>query len=172
MSRGEHRGAPASDFELGELYAAIDAQRQARKLSWPAVAAEISERCARLRPIALSTIRGLRDRRVGEGDGILQMLIWLRRTPESFMRNVADPCSAQFVAPSLVRGEILRWDARALYDAMNARRRARELTWTATAREIAGFTPTMLTRMAKGGRVGFPHVMRLVRWLDRPAASF
>jgi hypothetical protein len=30
----------------------------------------------------------------------------------------------------------------------------------------------MLTRMSRGGRVGFPLVTRLVRWLDQPAVSF
>jgi hypothetical protein len=36
-----------------------------------------------------------------------------------------------------------------------------------------GFTTVnTLTQLAKGGRVGFPHVMRFFRWLGRPAGSF
>jgi len=172
MAFSERSASPGSDFALASLYAAIDAQRRARNLSWTAVTAEVSGRRTRLRPIAVSTIRGLENKRVGEGDGILQMLVWLRRTPESFMPGVVDPRSPQFLEPTLARGEILRWDTRALYDALDAQRRERQLTWAATAAEIAGFTPNMLTRMARGGRVGFPHVMRLVRWLNQPAASF
>jgi hypothetical protein len=30
----------------------------------------------------------------------------------------------------------------------------------------------MLTTLARGPRIGFPRVMRLVRWLDRPAVTF
>jgi hypothetical protein len=38
--------------------------------------------------------------------------------------------------------------------------------------EVGGFTPGMLTNLSKGGRIGFPRVMRLVRRLDQPAAVF
>ena len=40
------------------------------------------------------------------------------------------------------------------------------------ARQVGGFSPGMLTNPAKGGRTGFPGVMRMVRWLDQPAAAF
>jgi len=46
------------------------------------------------------------------------------------------------------------------------------MTWRQVADEIGGFTPGMLTGLAKARHVGFPRVMRLVAWLDRPAASF
>ncbi len=164
--------SPDKEFDVRALYDAIDAQRAARGLSWKEVAAEVSERCTRLRPIALSTIIGLKDQPRGEGDGILQMLVWLRRTPESFIPGVADPRSACFVNPTLAPGEILRWDTRALHAAIDVRRRARESTWGETARELSGFTPGMLTTLAKGGRIGFPRVMRLVLWLGEPAATF
>jgi hypothetical protein len=101
-----------------------------------------------LRPIALSTITALKEQPHGEGDGILQMLVWLRRTPESFTSGVADPRSACFVNPTPASGEILRWDTRALHAAIDARRRERESTWAETARELRGFTPGMLTTLA------------------------
>lgn len=63
------------------------------------------------------------------------------------------------------------FDLRALYDALDEQRRAPQMSW-AVAREIRGFTPAMLTNLSKGGRIGFPRVMRLVRWLDQPAAIF
>jgi len=75
--------------------------------------------------------------------------------------------------PALVRGQVLRWDARRLFTEMNVRRAEHDVTWPDVARQIGlGYTPGMLTRMAKGGRLGFPHVMRLVGWLDRPAVDF
>jgi len=164
--------SPDKAFDVRALYDAIDAQRAARGLTWREVAAEVSERCTRLRPIALSTITNLKEQPHGEGDGILQMLVWLRRTPESFIPGVTDPLSPCFVNPTLSAGEILRWDTRALYDAIEARRRERQSTWAETARELKGFTPGMLTTLAKGGRIGFPRVMRLVLWLGEPAATF
>ena len=164
--------SPDKEFDVRVLYDALDVRRGARQLTWKDVAAEVSERCTRLRPIAPSTITGLKEQPRGEGDGILQMLIWLRRTPESFIPGVVDPRSACFVNPTLSIGEILRWDTRALYAALDGRRRERRSTWSETARELRGFTPGMLTTLAKGGRIGFPGVMRLVLWLGEPAATF
>jgi hypothetical protein len=141
-------------------------------MRWVAVAEEVNRRRTRLRPIAVSTITGLKEKPVGEGDGILQMLLWLRRTPESLVPGATDPGSERFCRPNLTDRQILRWDTRALFAALDQRRRERQLTWAAVAREIRGFSPGMLTNLAKGGRIGFPRVMRLVRWLGQPAAVF
>ena len=154
------------------LYDALDAKRCERQMSWAAVAAEVNRFRTKLRPIAVSTIVSLRDKPIGEGDGILQMLLWLGRAPESFMPDVADADAARYRLPELVVGQILRWNTRALYAAVDARRRERHATLAEVARAIGGFTPSMLTNLARGPRVGFPRVMRLVRWLDRPAVEF
>jgi len=160
------------DFALRALYDALDAQRRERGMSWTAVASEVNRFRTTLRPIAVSTITSLREKPVGEGDGILQMLLWLGRTPESFVPSIPDADSAPYRLPALRTGQILRWDTRALFDAINAERARRQLTWTAMAREIRGFTPNMLTNLSKGGRTGLPHVMRMVRWLAQPAVTF
>ena len=159
------------DFDLRALYDAIDEQRRARQLTWRDVAAGVS-RSIRLRPVAASTITGLKQKAQCEGDGVLQMLLWLRRTPESFMRDLTDPQSLCFLQPNLAPGQILRWDTRALFDALDARRRERQLTWAEVAREIGGFTPARITNLSTGPRTTFPGVMRLVRWLGEPAAAF
>ena len=161
-----------SDFNLRSLYAALDEQRQSRGLSWKAVAEEVNHRRTRLRPIAVSTITGLQHKPDAEGDGVLQMLLWLRRTPESFVPEMPDPESDCFCRPQLTIGQILRWDTRALFDAVDSQRCGAGLTWAETADRIVGFTPSMLTNLSRGGRIGFPRVMRLVRWLGRPAAAF
>jgi len=59
---------PEKEFDVRGLYDAIDQQRIARGLTWKDVAAEVSERCTRSRPIALPTITGLKEQRRGEGD--------------------------------------------------------------------------------------------------------
>jgi hypothetical protein len=125
-----------------------------------------------LRPIATSTIVGLKSKAVGEGDGILQMLLWLNRTPESFVPGIPEADAGRFRLRELRQGQILRWDTRALHSALNAQRQARGLTWKEVAQQVGGFTPGMLTNLANGGRTGFPPVMRIVRWLGQPAAAF
>jgi hypothetical protein len=159
-------------FSLADLYEAIDERRRDEELSWSQVAAEISRCCTVRRPIAASTISGLRTKRAGEGDGILQMLIWLGRSPESFVPGHPSADEDRYRLPSLARGQILRWNTKALHAAVNAKRQALGLTWAETASAIRGFTPGMLTQLSKGGRIGFPRVMRIVRWLDRPAVDF
>ena len=160
------------DFDLKALYAALDEQRRVRQLSWAAVAGEVSRHRTRLRPVASSTMTSLNVKPVGEGDGILQMLLWLGRSPESFVPDFVGADDRRFQLPELARGQILRWDTRALHAALDTKRRARGLTWAQTAADIGGFTPGMLTNLSKGGRIGFPRVMRLVKWLDKPAVAF
>jgi len=160
------------EFDLRSLYEAVDQRRRFRKLSWAGVAQEINHSRTGGHPIAPSTIRGLRGKAVAEGDGVLQILLWLGRTPESFLRGAENADAEPYRLTHPQPGRILRWDAKALYSALNVQREARGLTWGAVAQQVGGFSPGMLTRLARGGRVGFPGVMRIVRWLNRPAAKF
>jgi len=161
-----------SDFDLKALYDALDEQRRSREMSWAAVTREVNRFLTVARPIATSTITGLKNKDVGEGDGILQMLLWLRRTPESFVPGSPEADAERFRLPELRKGQILRWNTKALHSALNAQRQARGMTWKEVAQQIDGFTPGMLTNLANGGRTGFPHVMRIVRWLGQPAVIF
>ena len=161
-----------ADFDLRALWDALDRERRSRDLSWTAVAREVDRFVTVGRPIAASTIAGLKHRAVGEGDGLLQMILWLRRTPESFVPDLGDSDAERFQLPRVAADQILRWDTAALHAALNAQRRARGLTWKQVADEVGQCTPRMLTSLANGGRIGFPGVMRLVRWLGKPAAHF
>jgi hypothetical protein len=161
-----------SDFDLRALYEALDDERRSRQMAWSSVAQEINRFRTKLRPIAVSTITGLKNKPRGEGDGILQMLIWLKRTPESFVPGAVDTNIESYQLPDLKMGQILRWDTKALHAAIDAKRRARQMTWAEVAGELRGFTSTMLTNLSTGPKIGFPRVMRLVRWLEQPAASF
>src|SRR4026207_1314712 len=88
-----------SDFSLAGLYAAMDAVRAARALSWRDLVREINAPLAYVtsRQIALSTVPRTRTRPGAEGAGVLQMLRWLQRTPESFVvdRDGLDGLSAE-----------------------------------------------------------------------------
>lgn len=111
----------------------------------------------------------MRTKSAIEGDGVLQVLIWLDRTPESFVPNRigTDGSPLRRVGPK----GILRWDPAASHAALEARRAERGLTWREVANEV-GLSPGSLTGLAKAQRVGFPYVMRIVRRLGREAASF
>ena len=160
-------------FDVKALHAALDAQRQARGLSWSQVAREVSTfRETQARAVSASTITGLASRGAVEGDGVLQMLCWLGRTPESFVPGHPWATAEAAALPKVGPDRVLRFDARAIYTALDARRAEHGLTWAQVAREIGGVQASGLTRLADGGRVTFPGVMRIFAWLERPAASF
>jgi hypothetical protein len=165
---------PPADFSLAGLYAAIDRQRQARGLTWQQAVLEINMVFGRIssRPISRSTVTGLRTKAVAEGDGVLAMLKWLNRTPESFLPGVdgADVSGANRL-PDVPPASGLRFETKKLHAALNVQRVARGLTWQQVGREI-GLGAATLTHLSKGGRTGFPHVMRITRWLGRPVAQF
>jgi len=160
------------DFDLKALYDAIDEQRLSREMSWTAAAREISRNYIEGHPVATSTITGLKDRTVAEGDGGLQMLLWLHRTAESFVPGFEEVDGERFRLPEPGKGQVLRWDAKGLHAAVNVHRQARGISWKDVAQEVGGVTPGKLAHLAKGGRVGFPGVMRIVRWLGQPAVLF
>jgi hypothetical protein len=161
-----------NDFDLKRLHDAIDEKRRSQGLSWAAVARQINRFDTGGHPIATSTIRGLETKSTAEGDGVLQMLLWLDRTPESFIAGFPDSDDARYRLQRPDGEYILRWDARALHAALDAARNARGITWQHLGREVGGHTAAMLTHLARGSRTGFPGVMRITRWLDRPACTF
>jgi len=163
---------PQHDFDLQALYRALDERRLQREMTWAALAKEVNRHRTTGSPIAQSTITGLEHRASAEGDGVLQVLLWLGRTPESFVPGVDDTHAERFRLPALTRGQILRWDTRALFAALNIRRQHQDLSWAHVASELRGFTPGMLTNLAQGGRIGFPRVMRLVAWLEEATVTF
>jgi DNA-binding phage protein len=64
-----------------------------------------------------------------------------------------------------------RFDAMALYHALDARRAARDLTWTQVAAET-GVSTTTLRRTQQGGRLEVDGVLAMVGWLDQPVEAF
>ena len=165
---------PSRDFSIEALYAALDAARRARGITWQETAREISSLFARAaaRPISPSTLTALRGKRAVEGDGVLQMLRWLNRSPESFVVGYRVREGESTALPDVPPHKILRFDTAALHAALNAQRVERAMTWKEVAAQIGGVAPAALTQLSNGGRTAFPLVMRLSRWLGRPAAAF
>ncbi len=158
-------------FDRHALQRALDEKRRKDGLSWAAATREINARFKDVlghKTIASSTITGLGL----EADGILQMLMWLQRTPESFVPGFRHPDEEQYRLPELDSTHILRVDTTSMYAALNLERLARGLNWKdlAGAFEIGSTSP--LTGLAKGGRTSITMLTLVAGWLDKPCVAF
>jgi hypothetical protein len=153
-------------FDPQALLDALDAERQSRGLSW----AELSRRLH----VSTSTMRGMPDRRWGvELDGVLQMTWWLGRTVEDFSGGDGGrrPAPGDFAST----GKLLRFDTRACYDALDAMRNRRGLSWEETARQVWPSGPwgeDQLKGMARGGRSEVNSALAIVEWLGAHIGDF
>jgi len=164
------------EFSVSDLYEALEAKRLASDLSWQQVADELWGLSKELNdrrhdhPISPSTLKGMRERDATSCQHALFMLRWLDRSPESFLRGASNFRMVPLPSAGLERR--LRWNLVGLYDAMNVQRLELRLSWTVLA-EILRCTPSQLTglRTAKFA-TGMKLAMRIVQWLNRPAADF
>ena len=156
------------------LQCALDDERRARKLTWDELAAEINAPFKHTPsiPISVGTLRTMTAKRSVTSAVVLQALRWLRRSPESFLKGRDHVPAPDKELPEAGPAQILRFDTTALHTALDANRRERTMTWKDVAAELPGFTPSMLTNLAKGPLIGFPRVMSLTQWLGRPATDF
>jgi hypothetical protein len=165
------------DFDGIGLFNALDAERTARGLSWRAVADEMWQMSAALNsqrhdhPISPSTIVNLGKRGGTSCQHALVMLRWIGRTPESFLTGSShDAHGAEL--PLAAPDRRLRWHLKKMYAALDAERRERAMTWPQLARELR-CTPSQLTGLRTARyATGMGVAMRIVQWLERPAADF
>lgn len=164
-----------AEFDAMALYEAMDAKRVSLMLSWSQVADQIWQLSADLNsrrhdhPISPSTLSGMARRGNTSCQHALFMLRWLDRTPESFVvggRQTGSPL------PPAGPDRRLRWDLKALYDAMDAKRRAEGITWPELA-IVLRCQPGQISGLRKVRfAVGMRLAMRITQWLGRPAADF
>jgi hypothetical protein len=165
-----------SDFSVADLYAALDAQRIERALSWRGVADEIWNLSSVLNdvrhdhPLSPATLTGMRVRRQTSCQHALFMLRWLSRTPESFLDGPSRSLDSVF--PIVGADRRLRWNLTTLYEGVNAQRRERSQSWAELAHDLH-CTASQLTglRTAKFA-TGMVIAMRITQWLERPASDF
>jgi hypothetical protein len=164
-------------FSARRLASAVEAQRQARGLSWQQTADQVWAQSAELNalrddhPIAVSTLRAMGERGGVSCQHALFILRWLGRSPESFLVG-GEAAGGGFDLPDAGPDRRLRWDLTATYEAMNAQRLDRGLTWAHLA-ELLRCTPSQLTglrtaRFAMNMRLA----MKITQWLEVPAATF
>jgi hypothetical protein len=156
------------------LYAALDAERRAQTLSWTELLFEINKAFEGTSsiPISVSTVQEMLKKRSVTSAVVLQILRWLRRSPESFLEGSGAVSQPQEILPEPGPGRVLRFSTRGMHAALNEERLKRGLTWKQVADELPGFSPGMLTNLAQGPLIGFPRVMMITQWLKRPAVSF
>ena len=152
-------------FDRQALYAALEARRRARALSWSQVALEMG--------VAASTITATKRAGRMETGGMLAMVRWLGCVPEKFIRGSESPSFAQTTTATERFLAGYRFNTRILYQALDAERRSRRMSWSDIAQEIGNdIAPAMLTRLAKGGRVGVDVMVSAVGWLGMTVESF
>ena len=66
---------------------------------------------------------------------------------------------------------MLRFDAKALYRALDERRASLDLTWKEVAAQM-GVSVSTLTRTRLGGRLEVDGALTMVSWLGRTVESF
>ena len=66
-------------FDLHKLFAAIDAKRQHRDLSWAELSSQVG--------VSASTIRRFSKAHDAEADGVLALVRWLEDAPEDYISN-------------------------------------------------------------------------------------
>jgi hypothetical protein len=167
---------PANEFDVGAMYAAMDAQRTERGLSWPQVARALWEQSVVLNerrqdhPISPSTLTGVAKRGDCTCQHALFILRWLGRPPEAFLPFL--PADLGHVALPVAReDQRLRWDLAAVFESLNDRRRDHGLSWRELAQELR-CTDHQLTSLRRARfAIGMKLMMRLVQWLERPAAA-
>ncbi len=161
-------------FNMRTFHAELDEQRRVRGLTWIELAAEINRpfESTPSIPINPGTLRDMLKKRSVTSAVVLQALRWLGRTPESFLSGATHSASLDEPLPEAGLDRILRFDTCAIYDALQQERLRRGLTWQQVAKEMPGFTASMLTNLANGPLIGFPRVMTITQWLGRPAATF
>jgi hypothetical protein len=160
-------------FDIQALSDALDAERHTRGLTWAELVAEINEpfKGTTSIPITLQTIRRMTRKSSVTSAVVLQILRWLDRSPESFLKG-RNEARAEERLPDAGPHQILRFDTSAIYKALQEERERRGKTWAQVASEMPGFTPSMLSNLANGPLIGFPRVMVLTQWLGHPAAAY
>lgn len=140
------------------LFRAIDEERRQRGCSRADVARQTG--------VSASTLQRIQWNGPMETDGVVSAVRWLRRPLEDFIRGAEET--------SRKHRDIAqhRFSCKALFAALDMQRQARGMSWTAVASELGGFSPGMLTRLAKGGRIGAHVMVPAVGWLGRTVASF
>jgi hypothetical protein len=165
-------------FDALALYAALDAQRLAKGMTWRQAADDIWNQSADLNrrrpahPISPSTLTGIAARGDTTCQHALFFLRWLGRTPESFIATPRFDPGESAQLPSVGPDRTLRWNLAALYKAVNAKRIEQQLTWKELAPRLHATEHQLTGIRTARYAIGMKLAMRIVQWLEQPASRF
>jgi hypothetical protein len=165
MSVGTH-------FDMAAFADALEEERARRGVTWAEMTREVHRGRDSFAAMSASSFSSMGSKTTGNSAIVLQALLWLGRTPESFVVGRTRPQSKaeRLVQPPL--GQTLRFDSALIYPALDAERTARGMTWFDVGRGLPRYNEATFRRLAAGQQIGWPHGMGLFLWLDKPAASF
>jgi hypothetical protein len=156
-------------FDLKALHRALNQKRSIRGMSWQQVAGEMAGSIeGHGHRISATTITRTALGGTMEADGVLAMVTWLGLSCNDFVRDGRIPPASRRRDMRSIR----RFDARAFFSAVDEKRVASRKTWAQLSSEIHGFTPGMLTRLSKGGRMSIQQVVTLSAWLGVAPEDF
>lgn len=173
-------GDTVDRFDTLVLHEILAATREARRLSWTQVAREIG--------VSGTTISQLMHRGAQELDGIRSMIRWLGRSAMPTIDDMVDPITetinslgARQRTPTPETAQALdylvrvshsqgRFDAKALYAALNTQRLERKMSWNQVSVEV-GLSTSILTHTSKGGRIEVNRMLAMVAWLGYPSTA-
>jgi transcriptional regulator with XRE-family HTH domain len=174
MQSSAHFG---KDFDARAMYAAMDAQRVQRGLSWAQVARDLWNQSIALNerrqdhPISASTLTGIAKRGDCTCQHALFILRWLGRSPESFVPG-GSTTGDNVPMPVAGADRRLRWDLAIVYETLNETRQVRGFTWRALAEELRCSDNQLTGIRTARYAIGMVLMMRIVQWIGRPSASF
>ena len=152
------------DFDVVDLWEAVDEQRRHRDLSWAQVTRELGW-------MDQATIARMRQSATATCNHVLPMIQWVGRSPESF---TVDPGGAihELLPDPGERGWRWWWAHRELASELEAGRQERGIRRSELAQELgcAEKAVIALNRLRYGPQIGL--AMKVARWLGRSAASF
>ncbi len=161
----------------GHYYKALTFARLERGLSWKQIADQLWEQSAELNrrrqdhPISPATLTGIAKRGDTSCQHALFILRWLERTPESFLSPAVER-PERTALPIAGPDRRLRWDLAALYEAVNVKRLDEALSWVDLATKLRCTEHQLKGIRTARFAISMVLAMRLVQWLDCPAASF
>lgn len=161
-----------SGFDVEMYFLALDEERVKRGLTWAALTRELNAPFAHrpdIPPIATSTVTGMRAKGGLNGNTVVHTMMWLGRAPEDFAPG--HPVAPKPL-PRLRKGFLPRWDTTALLSVVDAQRADQKLTWTEAAQKVGEHGGRYSAGSLRNLKAGFPHVMGVLAWLQRPAADF
>jgi hypothetical protein len=165
-----------ASFDFDAFFAAVDAARRERFISWYNLADEMWDQSAQLNAerddhrLCGGAISRLGARGETSCQYALYLLRWLGRAPEEFLSGpTADVGDVRLPDPG--PDSRLRWDLAQLHAALHEERQRQGLTWAALAGQI-GCTPSRLTNLRTARMTDMALAMRVAQWLRRPAADF